>query len=341
MYERPNRAYEFGDFTLGFFINLIILFGLTFPWFYRSLFKTRPGKLFTRALLFLTYGFIIFFFISSFNRRIQTQWLIAICIPMLIIAYETLVREEGTRKWLIRMGIANGILLLYLRIGLAYAPVFPIHYESHGNQEWVAQLAEKIGEMPVVFEDSYRLASMYQFYSGNLSYSLNGVGYRHNQYSIDDLENELQHKDVLYVSKYLEGGDIAVETSPDSKLFARYKHDFESFRKLRCLPNYKVGNQNIDEQSFLLYNPYARDVALSKLKFGIAYLNKYRQVKDTIPLNVTAMDSGTAHVKSGDSLRFAFQLPPTDSLVPTYFKLTVSEKKLPFGLNSNNVKIIR
>ena len=30
--ERPNRGYEFGDFTLGFFINLVALFGFTFPW---------------------------------------------------------------------------------------------------------------------------------------------------------------------------------------------------------------------------------------------------------------------------------------------------------------------
>ena len=41
LFERPNRAYEFGDFTLGFFVNLIVLFGLTFPWIYRALLKTK------------------------------------------------------------------------------------------------------------------------------------------------------------------------------------------------------------------------------------------------------------------------------------------------------------
>ena len=74
LYERPNRAYEFGDFTLGYFVNLVALFGLTFPWIYKSLFKTRAKDQFTKALLYLTYGVLVFFFVSSFNRRIQTQF---------------------------------------------------------------------------------------------------------------------------------------------------------------------------------------------------------------------------------------------------------------------------
>lgn len=339
IYERPNRAYEFGDFTLGFFINLIILFGLTFPWFYRSLIKTRSKDLFTRALLFLTYGFILFFFISSFSRRIQTQWLIAICIPMLIITYRSMLNEENTRRWLLRMGIANCVILLYLRVGLAYAPIFPVHYESHGNRVWVQKLAELAGDKPVVFENSYRLASMYQFYSGGLSYSLNDVTYRHNQYSIDNSEAKIQNKDVLYVSKYFDKSAMNVEISPGFFLHAVYMSDFQSFSKLRCLSNDQQANSTSRERSFYLYNPYPSSVELSKLKFGLAYLNKYRQAKDTILLKVRAGREGSNILKSGDSLPMAFELPHTDSLVPTYYKLAVSSKRLPFGLNSHNVKI--
>ncbi len=339
LYERPNRAYEFGDFTLGFFINLIILFGLTFPWFYRSLIKTRSTDLFTRALLFLTYGFILFFFISSFNRRVQTQWLIAICIPMLIITYRSMLNEENTRRWLLRMGIANCAILLYLRIGLAYAPVFPVHYESHGNRIWIHKLAELAGDKPVVFENSYRLASMYQFYSGGLSYSLNEVTYRHNQFSIDNSEAKIQNKDVLYVSKYFDKSAINVETSPGFYMHVVYMSDFQSFRKLRCLNNDQQVNSRSLERSFYLYNPYPSDVELSKLKFGLAYLNKYQEVKDTILLKVRADRDGSNILKSGDSLPMSFELPHTDSLVPTYYKLAVSSKRLPFGLNSYNVKI--
>jgi hypothetical protein len=339
MYERPNRAYEFGDFTLGFFLNLIILFGLTFPWFYRSLFKTRSKDLFIRALLFLAYGFILFFFVSSFNRRIQTQWLIVICIPMLILAYRTMITDKITRRWLLRMGIANCIILLYLRVGLVHAPLFPVHYESHGNRAWVEKLSEQAGDRPVVFENSYRLASMYQFYSGKLSYTLNNVIYRHNQYSIDHSEELIQGKDVIFVSRFLDKGEFEVETSPGSFWCAVTMPDFESFRKLQCVIDDKGVLGILPERGFYLYNPYDSEIELSKLKFGLAYLNQYRQVKDTIPLKVRIMAEDKTLLRSRDSLPIAFELPHTDSLVPTYYRLAVSSKKLPFGLNANNVKI--
>lgn len=339
IYERPNRAYEFGDFTLGFFINLIVIFGLTFPWFYKSLFRTKSKDLFTRALVFLVYGFILFFFISSFSRRIQTQWLIAICIPMLIIAYRTMLQDSSTRKWLIRMGIANCIILLYLRIGLVYAPFFPVHYESHGNEEWVQELVSKIGDKPVVFENSWRLASMFQFYSGNPSYCLNNVIYRHNQYSIDQSEATVQHRDILFVSKFLEEGDIRFKTSPDYDLFGVFMPNFESFRKLHCVVDENYSGANPKERIFKLYNTYPTDIALSKLQFGIAYLNQYRQVKDTCTIDARLLIEEVDLIKSGDSLAFIFELPSTDSLVPTYFKIAISENKLPFGLNGTNVKL--
>ncbi|MEN8788936.1 MAG: glycosyltransferase family 39 protein [Flavobacteriaceae bacterium] len=339
VYERPNRAYEFGDFTLGFFVNLVILFGLTFPWFYRSIYKTRSKDLFTRALLFLTYGFILFFFVSSFNRRIQTQWLIVICIPMLIITYRAMITDKNTRRWLLRMGIANCLVLLYLRIGLVYAPLFPVHYESHGNKAWVQKLSKQAGDRPVVFENSYRLASMYQFYSGKPSFSLNNLTYRKNQFSIDHSEEKIQRKDIIFVSRFLEKDEFEVETSPGSYWYGVTMPDFESFRKLRCLIDDKATIGLLPERGFYLYNPYDSEIELSKLKFGLAYLNEYRQVKDTIPLRVRLITEGSALLEAGDSLPMTFELPHTDSLVPTYFRLAVSSKKLPFGLNANNVKI--
>lgn len=339
LFERPNRAYEFGDFTLGFFINLIVLFGLTFPWIYKALFQTKARDLFTRALLFLVYGFILFFFLSSFSRRIQTQWLIAICVPMLIIAFRVMLQDSSTRRWLVRMAIVNTVILLYLRVGLAYDPLFPKHYESHGNKEWVQGLTNEIGDMPVVFENSYRLASMFQFYSGNESFSINNFSYRHNQYSVDRSEEAMQHRDVLFISRFLEEGDLSVKTAPDFELFGVYIPDFESFRKLRCHVEEDENTNEMEEQIGTLYNPYPTDIPLFKLKFGVAYLNKYKQVKDTSSIRVRFLNEGAKEVNSGDSLAFAFRLPPSDSLVPTYFRITISENDLPFGLNGDNIKI--
>ena len=341
LFERPNRAYEFGDFSLGFLVNLVVLFGLTFPWIYRSLFKTKAGDMFTRALLYLVYGFIIFFFISSFNRRIQTQWLIAICIPLVIVVYNYMLKDENTLRWIVRAGLVNIILLLYLRIGLAYAPLFPVHYESHGNKEWAERIVAEVGNMPVIFENSYRRAPMYEFYSGNASFSLNNIWYRQNQYSIDKSENAVQHRDVLYVSKYLKKSDFDIEAQSGSTLKSVYMPNFESFRKLRCFVDREARTENPEEWIFGLYNPYEIEIELSKLKFGIAYLNKYRQIREKQPLQVRLLEQNTESIKPSDTLRYAFKLSGYVKEEPAYFRVSISENNLPYGLNGNAIKLPR
>ncbi len=341
LFDRPNRAYEFVDFSLGFLINLIVLFGLTFPWIYKSLFKTRATDLFTRALLFFVYGFIIFFLISSINRRIQTQWLIAICIPMVLIVYNYILEDKVSRKWIIRTGLANIVVLIYLRIGLVYAPLFPVHYESHNNKEWAQRIASEVGEMPVVFENSYRRASMYAFYSGNPTFSLNNLWFRRNQYSIDKTESGVQHKDVLYVSKFLSNSDFDILLPSGSYVKSVYMTNFESFRKLECIVDPAARTSDPEEWVFRLINPYKKDISLSRLKFGLAYLNQYKQVKEDQELQVHLLSDPTDIIKAQDTLEFAFKLPKSEIQSPAYFKICISENKLRYGLNGNIIKLPR
>ena len=339
IFERPNRAYEFGDFTLGFFVNLLVLFGLTFPWIYRSLIKAPSKDLFDRSLKFIVYGFIIFFFISSFSRRIQTQWLIAICIPLLIITFKYLLEDHVTRKWIFRMAVINGILLLYLRIGLAYAPLFPVHYESHGNKAWVQDLVDQIGDTPVVFENSYRRASMFQFYSGSDAYSLNNIWYRQNQYAIDNSEERVQNRDVVYISKFLKKGDLYYTDSNGRKLYGNFIRDFKSYRKLECIMDPIEGDENPKEWSFTMSNPYNIGVPINKLKFGMGYLNKYKQLMEKSPLEVRQEEIRVDTLLAGESMKFTFDLELPQDIEPSYIKISISEHGLPFGLNGNNVKL--
>ena len=341
IFERPNRAYEFGDFTLGFFVNLVVLFGLTFPWIYRSLVKAPSRDLFDKSLRYIVYGFIIFFFISSFSRRIQTQWLIAICIPLLIITFKYLLEDQITRKWIIRTAMVNGILLLYLRLGLAYEPLFPIHYESHGNKAWVKDITDQIGEMPVVFENSYRRASMFQFYSGNDAYSLNNIWYRQNQYSIDSSEDRVQDRDVLYISKFLEKGDLYYTDSNGRQMNGIFIKPFKSFRKLRCVMKPIEGKELPEELSFELFNPYDKEVPLNSLKFGIAYLNQYKQMIEIEALEVEQNTSRGTSILPGESIEFSFHLEIPEDLDPYYIKLSISDNGLYYGLNGNNVKLMK
>lgn len=338
--ERPNSAYDFNKFTLGFLINLVAIFGFTFPWVYKALFNTKPKDLFFRALLFLTYGILLFFFISSFNRRVQTQWIIIISIPMVVIVFKHILENESTRKWIYRMGIVNIVILLILRIGLVHKPLFPVFYETHGNKQWVDQIASKAGDLPVVFENSYRNAPMYTFYSGNKSFSLNNINYRQNQYTIDNSESEVQHKRVLYIAKSLPEKELRFTKADGSIYYGKFIDDFESFRKLRVLINAEELDFNLDQElSFKVYNPYPIDISLKKIKFGIAYKNDYKEVRDVQPVTASPASTTILSLKSNDTTSFTFKLPKTKMKDPGYFKIGISENGLHYGLNGANIKL--
>ncbi|WP_158974568.1 glycosyltransferase family 39 protein [Cellulophaga sp. L1A9] len=341
LFERPNRAYEFNDYTVGFFVNLLALFGLTFFWVYKALWKTKGTNLFNKALLFLTYGTLIFFFISSFNRRIQTQWIIVISISLAIIAFNYMLENENAKKWIFRMGLVNIVLLIFIRFVLVFEEISPIHYESHGNKEWAASISDRVGDTPVVFENSYRNAPMYEFYSGNISFSLNNVMYRRNQYSIDDTESKVQHKRILYVSQYLKKGDIAVDLPKQKKGFGVYMDDFESFRKLRAiLDESEISLNNHDDISLKIYNPYDFDIPLSKLKYKVAFHTQYKRPEEIVAITPVLKDANTTVLKAKDTVFYNFTLPAHTMDDPGYFKVAISENGLQPGMNGDNIKLV-
>ncbi|WP_067036764.1 ArnT family glycosyltransferase [Allomuricauda sp. CP2A] len=336
LYERPNQAYKFDEFTLGFFLNNIVIIGLLFYWVYSAFFKFKTTDTFSKALIYLVYGILIFFFISSFNRRVQAQWTIAISIPLAIIAFNHILENAKSRKWVYRIGLVSVVLLLYARVWLVYKPLFPMIYETHGNNEWVSELTQKAGGVPVIFENSYRRASMYEFYSGVPAISLNNLWYRKNQYSIDDSEERVRGKKVLYVPIGGKSGDIKYMHLDSTVFYGNFIEDFQSYRKLECIvEKSKTGI----EHALKVYNPYEFDILLENLKYAISYSNEHKQVKEVQSLKVKNLYPGNRILKAKDTVFYTFELPLPKMENPDYYRIGISENGLSPGLNGKPIKI--
>lgn len=337
LFERPNQAYSFKKFTLSYFLNLIAIIGLLFYWTYKALFRYKATDKFAKALLYLTYGIMVFFFISSFNRRVQAQWLIVISIPLAIMAFTYFLENPKSRKWMYGISLLSLLALLYTRAWLIYQPLFPLYFETHGSTKWVKELREKAGDLPVVFENSYRRAPMYEFYSGNPTFSLNTYRYRKNQYTIDPSEERVRHKKVVYVTSYENGDDITYTQSDGSVFHGVFIDHFESYRKLKC-----IVEKESTKASFTLkvYNPYPFAIPSDALQYWIAYTNAYKQVKELLPLRVTPVTQYKALLKAKDTVFYHFQLPlPKNMEMPKYFRIGIAGHGLPPGLNSNPIKL--
>ncbi|MEE9362579.1 MAG: glycosyltransferase family 39 protein [Cellulophaga sp.] len=340
LFERHRGAYNFTGYTLGYFLNLVAIFGFTFPWIYYALYKNKLSDKFTKALVYLIYGILLFFFVSSFNRKVQTQWIIIISIPLVIIVFNYILQNEKFRKTIYTVGLVNIAILLFLRIGMVYEPIFPIVYETHGNREWVEKVQSEVGDIPVVFENSYRNPAIYSFYSGKKAYSLNNIFYRKNQFSIDASESTVQNQKVLYVSYYVNSGDISYTERTGDKYFGNYIENFESFRKLACYVEEEFVSMDMENELTLkVYNPYSFDIPLEKLKFGVGFLDEYRVVKDTKTMVATPKKESISILKSMDTTYFNFKIPKSKLTNPSYFKIGIAKEGLYLGLNGNNINL--
>lgn len=337
LFERPNQPYDFTKFTLGFFLNMIALFGLTFPWVYWTVFKFRPREPFEKALKYLALGVLLFFLISSFQRRIQTQWLIVICIPIAIMVARSLMESASLRKWIWRMGLANILVLLWLRTGLVYEPLFPGTFESHGNKVWVGNLQKVADGNPVIFENSYRLASMYGYYSREPAIALNNAYYRKNQFSIDGSEALVQGKKIFYITKGRKKGDHFYLDYKGIRRYGYFMENFESFRNLEAGMPRDMHLKPDGTFQMWVYNPYPRDISLSKLRFGVAYLDAYKRADEIRPLELQLPPEGV--LPSKDTLRFEFTMPPPVKSSPVYARAVISENKLLWGINGSAQRI--
>ncbi len=337
LFERPNQPYSFTKFTLGYLLNLVALFGFTFPFVYRALFRTKSRTQFDKALLFLTYGFLIFFFASSFQRHVQTQWLIVICIPMGILVAQHLMSEAATRKWIWRLGIVNILVLGWLRVGLVFQEASPKIYESHGNKTWVRELDSVARGGPVVFANSYQRASIYQFYSRKPSFSLNNAYYRKNQYSIDGSEEIFRGKDVYYVYKRQKQGDHYFRNPKNEKVFGTFIQNFNPYRRLaagvieegRLVPG--------EQYRMWVYNPYEVGIPSSSLQFGINYLDRAKKPVEIRPIAHDKLPFEDLAPK--DTVRFNFIMPSPQQPHPYYARAVISENGLFWGINGSAKKI--
>ncbi len=339
IFERPNQPYNFAGFTLGYLLNLIVNFGLLFPLFYWALFKTKGKDVFTRGLLFLSYGVIFFFLFSSFQKRTQAQWVIVLCIPMSIMAYQFILNHAVWRKWGIRIATVSLVLFLYARAWLIYQPLLPKVFETHYNKEWVKKLNDFVKDDPVVFENSYRQSSMYHFYSGKRSFSLNNIFYRRNQYSIDGSEALFRNKRVAYLSRYVNSGAFKYVNPGGDTVYVNYKENFKPLRRLRCYTENGEVHLKDTNQLLKIYNPYPMEVALKDLAFKVSYLNEYRQIKELKNLEYIPVNTTTKSLKAQDTTYFKFTLKQPNYKNPSFLRFSISENGLPTGINSESIKI--
>ncbi|MFD0861059.1 ArnT family glycosyltransferase [Sungkyunkwania multivorans] len=292
--------------------------GFIFFFVFLALFKFKSRDRFQKGCKYVVFTALIFFLFSSFKRNTQPQWTIEVIVPLMVISFYYLIENVRFQKWFFRLALVNLAVILFARIALVKEGLLPINYEAHGNKTWVADLYEQSGGLPVVFENSYRDASMYAFYAGVDTYSANNIFYRKSQYDLDSTEMKMQGKKVVYVHKGSRPYDM--------KTFSAYKQrtlkgkiidEFHSYRKLRCVIPLEVLSPNTADRIPLeIFNPYNEAIDLrEEIIFHGFYLFENNKIAAGFTFIPEEMKNGESIIIGpNETLRLHFSLKTPSEL---------------------------
>ena len=157
-----------------------------------------------KALKFTLIGVYLIFLISSFRGKVEVNWTMPALIPLIVLSHQFIIDKIS---WIRLIRITAFVSLLFVIAGRLYlavdiGPDNSTKLRFHNNKEWAKAIAEKTGDLPVVFNNSYQRASLFWFYSGVPSHSHNWYGDRRSNYNFWPTESNLLGKPVFIADIY-------------------------------------------------------------------------------------------------------------------------------------------
>ena len=208
-----NDAYQF-KYTTEYLLNQLLIFSpLLVPFYVKTMGRGRrmPGKFseagnadpaFFRANYWLVLGFLVFFLYTTTKGGTEAQWTALLSMPLCYLTF-TLARDHFTdwQPWLKRLGLATIIILVIARLLLIAPRDWLPFAKPFDHQPWAERLAERADGLPVMVQNSYRFASLYEFYTGNPAWTFTDVQYRQNQYDLWTADTVFHNKSVYLLGQ--------------------------------------------------------------------------------------------------------------------------------------------
>jgi len=203
LFESNVNAYKF-SYTTDYLLGQILLAGplagfILFPAAVIYKAKTQTEK----ALKFTLIGIYLIFLLSSFRGKVEVNWTMPALIPLIVLSHQFILDKISWAKPLRIIAFVSLILIIAGRIYLV-VDIGPDNSTKgrFQNKAWAKKIAEKTGEIPVVFYNSYQRTSLFWFYSGKPSHSHNSYSDRKSNYNFWPTESNLLGKKVFIADIY-------------------------------------------------------------------------------------------------------------------------------------------
>ena len=194
-----NDPYQF-KYTTGYLANQLAIFSPFLLWYYVKTFwkDGAYGDRFLRACRWLVLGFLAFFLYMTSKGRTEAQWTAVLAFPLVYLCYVAARdRFPAWRRGIWRMSLLTILILSLARVLLMLPRQWLPFQKPFDHAPWTAEMAVVADGRPVIFENSYRLASLYEFYTGQPSWTFTDVNYRRNQYDLWAADSAFHDRPVL------------------------------------------------------------------------------------------------------------------------------------------------
>ena len=338
LFERGGNPYRL-DFTIMHLVNQIAIVGITFPLIYYA-FKQIILSKFDKALKYVVYGLVLFFLLTSYKMQPQAQWTGAMLIPLVVVSFRYFVNNENERKWLVKLGLIQLVLLLAARLLFAADGIIPIKLEPQIGKQMVSDLQKKTKDKAIIFINSFQNASLYQFYTNIETHSYSILEARRSQYDLGDFENKIQKANVYVVGreKRLPQDNILAKRG-DRNLSGHVIQNYESFQKVTCSISSEelVFSENVQNDfEFKFTNNYNKSLNFENTKFvGVFYNDK--TIITTIPIEITNLNLFKSYEEK--KLFASLLCPVIQNKKNLKFRVAIQFYGLPGGYQGNKVDI--
>ena len=187
-YHLVSRAEAYKPlYTWEFFPNQLLVFNplvwVLMVWL--SIRAFRSKDVFRRTLAWTVLGFQVFFFVMSFRGHVEPHWTVVTSIPAIL-----LLTEWEPKKWVYwTLGVFAGLLII-VRIVLMLN-ILPVQSGLAGKQAQMEVIHEEAQGLPVVFDGSFQLTSVYRFFYDDQAVLVRNQYDRYTQYDLLHLERDL------------------------------------------------------------------------------------------------------------------------------------------------------
>ena len=246
LFESNVNAYKF-SYTTDYLLGQISLAGplaglVLLPAAFIYKVKSQTEK----ALKFTLIGIYLVFLLSSFRGKVEVNWTMPALIPLIVLSHQFIIEKISWAKPLKIIAFVSLLLIIAARIYLV-VDIGPDNSAKgrFRNKAWAKTIAEKTGETPVVFYNSYQRASLFWYYSGKPSHSHNSYSDRKSNYNFWPTESNLLGKKVFIADIY--GINTFLDSVKTKKGWVGFSFDsmYAALGNIKIIP---------DKKNITLYN---------------------------------------------------------------------------------------